>query len=311
MCTYNGEKYLIKQLDSIVKQTYSNIELIIIDDCSSDLTFKLLEEYALSYHFIRVYQNSSNVGFNKNFEKGLSLAKGEFIAISDQDDIWYPEKLAKLYEHIGENWLIFSNSALIDETDALTGRRLFGKIGFSDLNYQSILIYNLVTGHTVLLKKEFLKYILPFPSDGYYDWWMGFIALRHRRLVYLDQILTAYRVHHRSVIQQQVRGPGIENNSLAVVNYQSTYTQLKYFYNHLQADHDTVFITRLMSLYSGDLNSLKKISMFFFIFLNYHQLFPVQKRRKFFSLSRLKFVHEYLKEVSTAKHILSISNPVL
>lgn len=89
MCTYNGEQFLREQLDSILAQTYPIHELIIQDDCSTDHTADIVREYARQYPFIRFHANISNLGFNRNFQDALSKAEGDYIAIADQDDIWY------------------------------------------------------------------------------------------------------------------------------------------------------------------------------------------------------------------------------
>jgi glycosyltransferase involved in cell wall biosynthesis len=301
MCTYNGEKYLRKQLDSIINQTYKPIELIIVDDCSSDETSVILEEYKASHDYIEFYINEKNLGFNKNFERGLSLTTGSYIAISDQDDIWYPEKLEQLYPHIGPNLLIFSNSELIDEKDNLLGRQLLGELALSLLSYRSVLIYNFVTGHTILMKRDLLQLALPFPHDGYYDWWLGFIALKAHKLTYLNKVLTKYRIHEESIIRQKIVTSANGNNSMAILNYRSTLIQLNYFLDYLKINNETVFIDRLVLIYTKKRNALKKILDLAFIYLNYNALFPMQKKRKLISSSRFKLVKTYLKEVYIAK----------
>ena len=87
IATYNGEKYLEEQLDSIYAQTYKNIEVIVTDDCSSDKTVEILKKYYKS-HGLKYVINETNLGFVKNFEKAISLCRGDYIALSDQDDIW-------------------------------------------------------------------------------------------------------------------------------------------------------------------------------------------------------------------------------
>ena|SRR5687768_13043207 len=93
MCTYNGGKFLQQQVDSILAQTYRNIELLIVDDTSSDNTVQLLEEYRKKDSRIRYVVNPANLGYNKNFEIAFGLARGNYIAPSDQDDIWKANKI--------------------------------------------------------------------------------------------------------------------------------------------------------------------------------------------------------------------------
>src|SRR5690606_18169426 len=106
LCTYNGGKYLIEQLDSLVKQDYPNIEIIIVDDCSKDTTLSILNSYSLHYPNIKIHVNENNLGYKKNFEKAIQLCNGEYIALSDQDDIWKLDKISKLINSIEKSVLI-------------------------------------------------------------------------------------------------------------------------------------------------------------------------------------------------------------
>ena len=87
MCTYNGEKYLRQQLDSILAQTYPIQELIVQDDCSTDATLAILQEYEAKVPFMKVIENTHNLGFNLNFKTACMRATTDLIAISDQDDV--------------------------------------------------------------------------------------------------------------------------------------------------------------------------------------------------------------------------------
>lgn len=187
LCTYNGAKYLQEQLMSIVNQTYKNIEVVIVDDCSTDNTVDIVKSLEKSFPRIKLYQNEKNLGFNKNFEKAIELTTGDYIAISDQDDIWELNKLELLLNHIDDNWLIFSNSIFVDEHNNDLGKTLLHpSFKLRERDFRSLLFYNFVTGHTTLLSRIFIPYIFPIPSSGYYDWWMGFIALYHKKIAYLN-----------------------------------------------------------------------------------------------------------------------------
>lgn len=111
MATYNGEKYLKEQLDSIYAQTYKNIEVIVCDDCSSDKTVEILDEYKEKYG-LKYYINEKNLGFKKNFEKAISLCSGDFIALADQDDIWIESKIEIFLKSKGIDNLIYMSDYL-------------------------------------------------------------------------------------------------------------------------------------------------------------------------------------------------------
>ena len=88
MSTYNGSLYVSEQIDSIINQTYSNLEIILADDASTDNTFEILKSYAAKDKRIIAYQRNANAGYNINFSEACTKASGEYIAISDQDDVW-------------------------------------------------------------------------------------------------------------------------------------------------------------------------------------------------------------------------------
>ena len=110
LCTYNGEKYIREQLESIVSQTYPIHELLIQDDCSTDATPLIIEEYKEKYPFIRFYRNKNNLGFNRNFWKAFEKVTGDYIAISDQDDIWVDTKIEVLVGCIGNYLMVYADS---------------------------------------------------------------------------------------------------------------------------------------------------------------------------------------------------------
>ena len=102
MATYNGEKYLSKQIDSLVNQSYKNIEIVVVDDCSSDDTINILETYEKNFPFIHIHKQPSNNGVTKTFNNAINLCKGKYIATCDQDDIWELNKIEILVNAIEE-----------------------------------------------------------------------------------------------------------------------------------------------------------------------------------------------------------------
>jgi glycosyltransferase involved in cell wall biosynthesis len=200
IATYNGERFIGKQLDSILSQTYANIELVVVDDCSSDRTVSILTDYSNRFNNIHVYINEQNLGYVKNFEKGMLLAKGDFIAPSDQDDIWLPEKLAILMREIGDNAIVYCNSELIDDEDNRVGKKLSDVkklISFNDcLNYT---VGNSAPGHGMLFPKKLVDDSVPLPTMIPHDYWLGFVATFYSQLKYIDLPLVLYRQHSENV----------------------------------------------------------------------------------------------------------------
>jgi len=194
LATYNGEKYLKEQLDSIYAQTYKNIEVVVTDDGSADGTVEILEQYAQS-HGLRYYVNEKNLGFVKNFEKAISLCSGEYIALSDQDDVWESNKLELLLENIGTNLLIHSDCMIIDERSRLLASSWKNKMGY-DIGIEKLFFSNIVTGCTVLFDSKLKDMAYPFPPGlSYHDWWLALCAAKANGIAYAPLCLTRYRQH--------------------------------------------------------------------------------------------------------------------
>lgn len=155
MCTYNGEKHLREQLDSILSQTYPINELVIQDDCSTDSTLTILQQYAETDKRIKVYVNQVRLGFNHNFSSAFLKATGDFIACSDQDDIWVKTKIEKLMERIGDAPLIFHNSITFTQDMQHTGKRRHSESFRYDS--ASVLLKLFICGHECLFRREILS----------------------------------------------------------------------------------------------------------------------------------------------------------
>lgn len=206
LATYNGEKYLQQQLDSILKQDYPNIEIIVTDDCSSDTTFRVLQEYASKYACIRIYSNENNLGINKNFEKGLLLARGEYIAISDQDDIWKEEKISTLVKELENHTMIYHDSELIDPDGLSLNKKLSNLDIFTSFNNcLQFTIANRVPGHAMLFKKTLIAQCIPFPENIFYDHWLAFVATFNTKIKFTNHVLVLYRQHENNLSGSKVK----------------------------------------------------------------------------------------------------------
>jgi glycosyltransferase involved in cell wall biosynthesis len=124
LCTYNGEKYLSAQLDTLIAQTYINFEIVAVDDCSTDNSFQILEEYSKKYPCIRISRNQHNLGYVKNFEATLKLCKGSLIALCDQDDLWDKTKIELQVNAIDCNVLVYHDSEFINETGETMNKKM-------------------------------------------------------------------------------------------------------------------------------------------------------------------------------------------
>jgi len=202
LCTYNGERFLKEQLESILNQDYENIdEIICVDDNSKDSTWEILKEYSNKYTIFKLYRNLSNLGFVKNYEKAITLTHNLLIAISDQDDIWYPTKISNLVNTIGNNLMSYSDNDYIDNKGKSLGRK------FSDMrnlttntSCLNFALFNAISGHTILLNRNLLQYSLPFPDDIPYDFWLAFQASQYGKIQIVRKALVGYRQHDNNTI---------------------------------------------------------------------------------------------------------------
>lgn len=215
MATYNGEKYLEEQLDSILNQTYKNIKIIISDDCSKDRTREILKKYEEDER-VEVHYQKENQGYIKNFEYLVKQVKSPLFMLSDQDDVWQPEKIEKTYEKLKEEDadLVFGDLEVVDENlntihssfgdFMLLNRRIKKYINSYKVNY----LYNSVTGCTTLCKKEMISKMLPFPNNSEYvphDHWMGIMAGVNGKLAYVPETYIKYRQHGNNQIGTERR----------------------------------------------------------------------------------------------------------
>ena len=196
LCTYNGSAFLREQLDSILKQHYTHWELVVVDDCSTDTTRHILEGYAGRDARISLHYNEQNLGYNKNFEKALSLCGSELIAICDQDDIWHPEKLEKQVRLLGDNTLVYHDSEFVDAEGKSMNRRISDKLNFYRGDEPEVFLFlNCVSGHSILLKKNVLQKSVPFPDNFHYDQWLAFNAACLGTIDFIPEPLVKYRQH--------------------------------------------------------------------------------------------------------------------
>lgn len=203
MCTYNGAKYLKEQIDSILQQTIADFELVVCDDCSNDGTWEILQDYASSNDKIRVCRNERNLGFLKNYEKALGLASGEYVALSDQDDIWMPNHLEVLVNLLGDRTIACGNSLLVDENGDSLGMTLKEQEDLTVVSDNpmdvalSIMVYrNPFQGAAMLFRRSFLEKALPIPEGvKYHDSWFAALACFMEGISYTDEVILYYRMH--------------------------------------------------------------------------------------------------------------------
>jgi glycosyltransferase involved in cell wall biosynthesis len=207
LCTYNGERFLARQLQSIQQQTRLPDELVICDDCSTDGTVSILRDFAQSASFpVRVFENQRNLGFVANFEQAISLCAGDLIALSDQDDLWYPirlERSEQVFQAHPQVGMVFSDGDIIDNQDQPAGTRLWASFGFAGERKQQMLAGDytvlagkrFVTGATMMFRSRLRPHCLPVGSGWLHDEWIAPTAAAVADAWPIEEPLIRYRKH--------------------------------------------------------------------------------------------------------------------
>lgn len=199
LCTYMGQKYLPIQLDSVLNQTYKNLEVLIFDDVSTDETITILKDYETKHANIKISVNAHNLGYVKNFEQGIKMANGSYIALCDQDDIWDLNKIELQVAAIKDNLLVYHNSAFIDDNGVSLNKCMSDIYNMYEGNsWEQFLLYNCVSGHSVLMKKELAKLVMPLDPKQHHDQQIAFIASIYGSIAYINLPLVKYRQHEAS-----------------------------------------------------------------------------------------------------------------
>ena len=217
VCTHNGAAFVAEQLESIAAQTRLPDEIVVCDDRSHDDTVTIVEQFAaIAPVPLRLVINSAKLGVVKNFEQAIASCGGDLIALCDQDDIWLPEKLARLeaeFDRAPEVGLVFSDAELVDENGRRLKRRLWEQIGFERAERErlrkgrglaDLLAGATVTGATMAFRSIFKNLILPIPDDLsiIHDAWIALLIASVTEVWPMEEPLVLYREH----TEQQV-GP--------------------------------------------------------------------------------------------------------
>lgn len=233
MCTFNGAKHLTEQITSIINQSRPPDEIIIVDDNSSDHTVELIDNYLdTTRNLLRLYVNERQLGFVKNFEKAISLCKGDIIFLADQDDIWEVDKI---------NYMV----SLLDCQSEFLGATHDGRLVNSNGHYQGVTKFTqikrgygslakTITGTLSCLTKDSLKYILPFPADiRSHDKWIDYIFTWFpSRWLFTDICLSDIRRHE-------------SNTSSWVVNSFKPISKFDVFLEQVKTNPSSSYIDRI------------------------------------------------------------------
>lgn len=215
LCTYNGSRYLEKQLNSILNQSYEIEEIIIVDDCSTDSTRDILVKYHNEYSKIKLFFNEKNLGSNDSFKYAVSLATNDYIALCDQDDIWYTNKIevqmhsivTSIFFEDGKPLVSFHDLCLMDQNDTITHQSFWKLHKFNPFTFtfRKSLIFNIVTGCTCIINKKMMEEMIKCDMRDIimHDYLIALIGYGFGNIIYINEPLMYYRSHVGTVTEKE------------------------------------------------------------------------------------------------------------
>ena len=234
MAIYNGEKYIVEQLESIKNQTVKIDEAIFIDDCSTDNSYHMVHQFIDGYQLMnwKLIKNENNLGYRNNFKKGLELASGDIVFLSDQDDKWHNNKVETMLKYMSDEVLTLASSfRFIDqkgepfEVKKIKGRSnnnlLFQEVDqeLTEIKLDSLLEMNFSQGCTMAIRQSIIQEFLNVTTGMLpHDWELNIISSTHHGCYYLDIPLIDYRIHNNNTIGMDniVEGNIIEEKKMRV-----------------------------------------------------------------------------------------------
>lgn len=215
MTTYNGQKFIREQIESILDQSTHVDEIVICDDCSTDSTLEILKEYP-----VRLYVNKKNLGFKQNFKQVMELCQGDYIFLCDQDDIWEKDKVEKMLEVMNSHsdmHVCASAFTVIDENGNFSGsgkkRSLYPKVKKDDvllkIPFDSLISINYFQGASILMDRWIMERALDcFDERIEHDWLICMLAASYESLYFYNVALFRYRLHQNNQIGISYEGEG-------------------------------------------------------------------------------------------------------
>ena len=193
IATYNGDKYIKEQLESIIPQLDFSDEIIISDDSSTDQTLPIVQE--INDNRIKIYSNNVFHSPILNFENAIKKAKGDYIFLCDQDDIWQPNKVDIMLESLKTNYLVVSDCVVVDKNKNVLKDSFFNS-KIPSMKVWNNLLHNNFLGCCMAFRKEILNKALPFPPKiAMHDIWLGLCGAQFYNATFIPNKLILYRRH--------------------------------------------------------------------------------------------------------------------
>lgn len=300
LATYNGEKYLAEQLDSILNQTYSNLKIYISDDVSSDRTIEILSKYASKYpnkiNVINTKKRNGSATLNFSYLFENVQDDSDYYMFCDQDDVWLPNKVELLVDKIEEmekkglkNNLVYCDAFVVNENldEISSSFYKYAKLHYSG-EKNKLLITNDVPGAAMLFDKNLKMVSGKIPKECYvHDFWLMLYATFYGNVEFVDEALYKYRQH-----SDNVAGSGIDMSIIGIIDYLKKHNILKIYKDvaNLYRKQANLQKNTIVSFYERNKNNLKDsdkemMNAYFSLFKN------KSKARKIYYIFKYKLFH--------------------
>ena len=274
LATYNGEKYIVEQIESILNQTHKEFRLLISDDGSTDNTKQIISEYEKKDKRITVFNQKENIGVVQNFEFLMTKVENEYFMFSDQDDIWKEEKIEKTLKKIEETgaMLVYSDLEVVDSDLNITFESYWKLKGIYQKikkynNFESLYLNNFVTGCTIIARRELIEKSLPLPKTSKYvlhDYWISLIISQNGKISYVEEPLIKYRQHKNNKVGSKKKSDELKS----IDEIRSLFIQVK-------KEHFKVFIENEDKFKSEEVKVLNRKA------LEYYEMLDTKKNINF------------------------------
>ena len=279
MCTYNGAMFLEQQLQSLVHQTYPIQEVLVFDDASVDGTPAIVKKFIEHYDYIKLTINLKNIGFNKNFEQAVRAASGDVIAFCDQDDFWVSTKIEKMIQAWKPECPLIYCGALSFDKEVPQNTSLHPLYRqFEGTDARKIFLRNTISGHALLIKKDFLSQVLPFNPNVMYDWMMAVTAAYNGGVQFYPEVLVFQREHRNNATLQSGKNLTVTEQQRAfkiqAIAHLHAFTQVP----GIPQNHK-IFAQNLADMLTESIRHIFYFPLFSFLLKHRNILFNYKKRK--------------------------------
>jgi glycosyltransferase involved in cell wall biosynthesis len=211
--SYNGEKFIIEQLQSVFSQTYQNFDLLIYDDCSTDNTVKLAKKVVGNDPRVKFYQNKKNLGLLESFRRGMKMVSGDYICLCDNDNYWLSTRLEKEVQFLNDHpdcLMVCHDSFVSDQnlhvycqsfTKSLNGKFWsISSFNVNDFSLENLLENNQVTGISMMFRSALQPSVALLPDGDMHDSWTAKLTASQSYIGYINEPLIIYRQHQHNYI---------------------------------------------------------------------------------------------------------------